>query len=162
VEIRGTKKMKKGPLLSRQTGATAVEFAVILLLLLVLIFGVIEFGLFLFNRQVINNAVREAARAGIVVRIPRLSDAEIDTIGRNFCEQYLVTFGSGSLDIPLPLLREDPGGNPLGLDSDGNPILGHFGDVLTVRATYPYDWLFLSNLGIGSKTIQSISRMRME
>jgi hypothetical protein len=156
--------MKGAPLSSRQKGATTVEFAVILPLLLVLIFGIIEFGLFLFNRQVINNAVREAARAGIVVRIPRLSDAEIDTIARNFCEQYLVTFGSGSLDIPLPLVREDPAGNPLGVDSDGNPILGRFGDFLTIRATYPYDWLFLSlpPLSIGPKTIQAVSRMRME
>jgi hypothetical protein len=156
------KKMKINSLLSRQSGATAVEFAVVLPLLLVLIFGIIEFGLFLFNRQVINNAVREAARAGIVVRIPRLSDAEIDTIARNFCEQRLVTFGSGSLDIPLPLLRTDQSGNPLGMDSNGNPVLGHFGDVLTVRATYPYDWLFLSILGIGPRNIQAISRMRME
>lgn len=161
-EERGEEKMKKEALLSNQNGATAVEFAIVLPLLLVLIFGAIEFGLFLYNRQVITNAVREGARAGIVVRIPRLSDGEIDAIVRNYCEQKLVTFGSGSFDIPLPLLREDPAGSPLGLDSDGNPILGHFGDVLTVRATYPYDWLFLSTLGIGPRTIQNISRMRME
>ncbi|MGD8345408.1 MAG: pilus assembly protein [Desulfobacterales bacterium] len=154
--------MKKNPLLRHQTGATAVEFAVVLPLLLVLIFAVIEFGLFLFNRQVMNNAVREATRAGVVVRIPRLSDAEIETIARNFCDQYLVTFGSRSLNIPQPLLREDLNGNPLGVDANGNPILGRFGDVLTVRASYQYDWLFLSTLGFGPKTIQTIARMRFE
>jgi Flp pilus assembly pilin Flp len=157
-----SEKMEKTAILKSSRGATAVEFAVILPLLLMMIFGIIEFGLFLFNRHVMNNAVREAARAGIVVRIPRLSDAEIETIARNYCEQYLVTFGAGSLNIPLPLLREDESGNPLGVDPDGNPILGGFGDVLTVRATFQYDWLFLSTVGIGPKTIQAIARMNME
>jgi hypothetical protein len=154
--------MKDDRFLKNQNGATAVEFAVILPLLLLLIFGIIEFGLLLFNRHVITNAVREAARAGIVVRIPRLSDAEIETIARNDCEQYLVTFGSGLLNIPLPLLREDESGTTLGVDSKGNPILGGFGDVLTVRATFRYDWLFLSTIGIGSKTIRATARMKME
>ena len=79
--------MKDDRFLKNQNGATAVEFAVILPLLLLLIFGIIEFGLFLFNRHVITNAVREAARAGIVVRIPRLSDDEIEDIVENYCEQ---------------------------------------------------------------------------
>ena len=155
-------KKKKDASLKSQRGATVVEFAIILSLLVTLIFAIIEFGLFFFNRHVITNAVREAARAGIVVRIPRTSDAAIETIARNYCEQYLVTFGAGSLNIPLPLLREDPSGNPLGVDSDGNPILGQFGDVLTVRATYQYDWLFLSTLGLEPKTIQAVARMKME
>jgi len=156
------KELKKDVLLKSQKGATLVEFAIILPLLLLLIFGIIEFGLFLFNRHVITNAVREAARAGIVVRIPRLSDDDIKTIARNYCEQYLVTFGTGTLNIPLPLLREDESGNPLGVDEDGNAILGRFGDILIVEATYDYDWLFLSNIGFGPTTIQAIARMRME
>ena len=156
------KELKKDILLKSQKGATAVEFAIILPLLLLLIFGIIEFGLFLFNRHVITNAAREAARAGIVVRIPRLPDAEIETVARNYCEQYLVTFGAGTLNIPLPLLREDESGNPLGEDEDGNAILGRFGDVLIVRAIYRYDWLFLSTIGMGPTTIHAIARMRME
>ena len=156
------KELKKHILLKSQKGATAVEFAIILPLLLLLIFGIIEFGLLLFNRHVITNAAREAARAGIVVRIPRLSNAEIETVARNYCEQYLVTFGAGTLNIPLPLLREDESGNPLGMDEDGNAILGRFGDILIVEATYDYDWLFLSNIGMGPTTIQAIARMRME
>ena len=156
------KELKKDVLLKSQKGATAVEFAIILPLLLLLLFGIIEFSLFLFNRHVITNAVREAARAGIVVRIPRLSNNDIETIARNYCEQYLVTFGAGTLNIPSSFLREDESGNLLGEDEEGNSILGGFGDVLIVRATYQYDWLFLSTIGMGPKTIQSIARMRME
>jgi hypothetical protein len=155
--IKTGKGMQKKALVRNQNGTSAVEFAIILFVFLVFIFAVIEFGLLLFNTQMINNATREGARAGIVVRIPRLSDTEIDTIVRNYCEQNLVTFGSGALDIPKPLLREDPTGNPLVAGE-----LGGFRDFLTIRVTYQYDWLFLTNLGIGPKTIKVVSRMRME
>ena len=151
------KGMQKKARVKNQNGASVVELAIILFVFFVFIFAVIEFGLLLFNTQMMNNAAREGARAGIVVRIPRISDTEIETIVRNYCEQNLVTFGSGSLDIPQPLLREDPVGNPLAAGE-----LGGFGDFLTVRATYQYEWLFLSNLGISPKTILAVSRMRME
>ena len=50
-----------------QKGAAMVEFALILIPLLMLItFGIIEFGMFMYNQQVLTNASREGARAGIV------------------------------------------------------------------------------------------------
>ena len=70
------KELKKDVLLKNQKGTTVVEFAIILPLLLLLIFGIIEFGLFLFNRHVITNAVREAARAGIVVKLGAMKMAQ--------------------------------------------------------------------------------------
>jgi Flp pilus assembly protein TadG len=144
--------LKKKNLLKNQKGATAVEFAIILLLFISLIFAIIEFGLYLFNKQVITNAAREGARYGIVVRSPRWSDAQIVTEVKKFCEDHLVTFGPGTVNIPLPLERDDANENSQ-VD---------FGDSLTVKVTYPYDFLFLSNLGIGPLNIQAISRMGME
>ena len=55
-------------LLFSHKGVAAVEFALILPLLLVISFGLIEFGLFMYNQQVITNAAREGARVGIVQR----------------------------------------------------------------------------------------------
>ncbi|MGD8892889.1 MAG: pilus assembly protein, partial [Desulfobacterales bacterium] len=63
--------MKRKILIEDQNGATVVEFAIILPLLIVFLFGIIEFGLLLYNKQVITNASREGARAGLVVRDPR-------------------------------------------------------------------------------------------
>jgi Flp pilus assembly protein TadG len=45
-------------------GAAAVEFALVLPLLMVLVMGTIEWGRFFFLKQVVVNSAREGARAG--------------------------------------------------------------------------------------------------
>jgi hypothetical protein len=49
----------------RQEGAVIVELAIVLPLLLLIAFGIIEFGVLLYNKQVVTNASREVARAAI-------------------------------------------------------------------------------------------------
>ncbi len=48
----------------RDRGAAAVEFALVLPLLLVLVFGIIDFGYLVNRGSLINNAARDAAREG--------------------------------------------------------------------------------------------------
>jgi hypothetical protein len=50
----------------RRTGASAVEFAVVSPLIFMAIFGVLEFSRFLFVKNLLENAAREAARVGAV------------------------------------------------------------------------------------------------
>jgi len=139
--------MQKKSIFFNQKGATAVEFAIVLSLLITLIFGIIEFGLFIFNRQVITNAAREGARAGIIARPVRLSDDEVKAVVVNFGAQYLVTFGDDVLtsdDIVIPA-------RCLTFQCD-----------LQVQVNYVYEFLFLSNLGIGPINLRATSVMRME
>jgi hypothetical protein len=126
--------------LKSEKGASLVEFALILLLLLALLFGVIEFGLVVYNQQVLNNASREGARAGIVVRAPReiagvtylrTTDAEIRQVVRDFAANNLVSFGGDSLSDPHITIARDG-------DS--------FGDFLTVQAVFRYDFLVIPQL----------------
>lgn len=49
-----------------ENGAAAIEFALVLPILVLLVCGIIEFGLMFYNKQMITNASREGARAGIV------------------------------------------------------------------------------------------------
>ena len=49
-----------------QKGAVAVEFALILPVLVLLLFGIVEFSLLMYNKQILTNASREGARYGIV------------------------------------------------------------------------------------------------
>jgi hypothetical protein len=145
--------------LINQRGASLVEFAIILLVFLSMLFGVIEFGLIVYNQQVINNASREGARAGIVVRAPRKIDgvtylrtteSEIREIVRSFASENLVTFGDDSLgDANILITKEGD----------------KFGDVLTVEARFRYDFLVIPQLaglvGIEIPALNLAARARM-
>ena len=60
-----------------QRGTATVEFGLLLPVLLLIVSGIIEFGMALFDKAVITNASREGARAGIVLRVPAISATEI-------------------------------------------------------------------------------------
>ncbi len=134
-----------------QKGVAAVEFAIILPVLMIIIFGIIEFGLLLYGKQVITNASREGARAGVVVGVSRVDDAGILEVMDRYIAANLVTFGSTpSLNITIdPVDRTD-------MD---------FGDELTVTVTYDYDFLVLPNFVAsltGMQTLVATTVMKME
>lgn len=113
-------------------GAAAVEFAVILPLLLLLIFAAIEFGVMMYDKQVITNASREAARYGIVAGSPRVTDAAIVARALAYCQNYLITF--------------DPADPPPTVAPPSHPAGQSFGDPLTVAISYRYQFLLLPDL----------------
>ena len=130
-------------------GVAAIEFAILLPLLIFLIFGAIEFGLFFYNKQVLTNASREGARAGIVAGTARLTDGEIGQVVDDYCANYLVTFGSATgLSVQIV-----PSGNRDSLS---------FGDDLTVTVSFRYTFLVLSNLGFGDIDLAAETLMKME
>jgi Flp pilus assembly protein TadG len=131
--------------LNSQRGAAAVEFAIILPVLILLLFGAIEFGLLLYNQQVLTNASREGARAGIVSQAPRVSDGEIGSIVETYCVGNLVTFGAPNVPQTLVTRNGDT-----------------FQSDLAVDVTYNYDFLVLGNLGFGPQTLAARTVMKME
>ena len=162
--------MQKKSIFFNQKGATAVECAIVLSLLLTLIFGITEFGLFIFNRQVITNAAREGARAGIVALPVRLTNGEIAAVVDTYCAQNLVTFSSSVQPLTITI-------KPVNLNPSGgfNPniercVVFEFKDAagvlhrcdLELTVNYTYEFLFLSNLGIGPINLRATSVMRME
>ena len=58
----------------KERGAAAVEFALILPLLMVILFGTIDWGWYFFVQQIVNNAAREGARVGSLT-VPGTSGA---------------------------------------------------------------------------------------
>jgi Flp pilus assembly protein TadG len=144
--------MKK--MLHDQKGVAAVEFAIVVPLLVVFIFGIIEFGLVFYNKAMITNASREAARAGIVFRDPSATIAEIQTVVANYCNGMLVTFGG-----PTNATTTVPSGE----------CVNH-GDELVVNVVYQYDFLmipdflaaFFSGTMPGTVDITTTTRMRCE
>ncbi len=63
--------------LRSESGASAVEFALLLPVLMMILFGIIEFGLALHRQAILTNASREGARAGIV---QSLTPIDIDAV----------------------------------------------------------------------------------
>jgi len=118
----------KRAIISDQKGAVAVEFAFVLPLLIVLLVGIMEFGLILYNQQVLTNACREGTRAGIVARSPRLDSTAIAKVVNDYTQAHLVTFGSATSAATV-------------IDNSGGTS---FGDDLKVTITYDYDFLVLS------------------
>jgi len=140
-------------LIRNEKGTTAVETAIIILPLMLLIFGIIEFGLLLFNEQVLTNAGREGARAGIVVRPDRGTGEYLnlsENVATNYCADHLVTFGSGNLNISA--FCTDVG-------SYSCPSRGA---NLNISLHYDYNFLFLSAFGIGPLPLDAVTIMRLE
>jgi Flp pilus assembly protein TadG len=111
--------------LKREDGAAAIEFAILLPLLMLILFGTIEFGLVLYNQEVITNASREGARFGIVIGSPRPSTGQIQGV----VNTYLTNAGLNSGNATVSVAGAQ----------------GASGSDLTVAVVYPYDFLVLSN-----------------
>ena len=83
----------------REEGASAVEFAIILPVLLLLLCGIIDFGVLFYDKQLIANASRVGARAGIA-----RTSATISSIVTSYCTtnspgDRLITFS----DVRTPV-----------------------------------------------------------
>ena len=162
--------MKQTPRMS-QKGATAVELSIVCLLLILLIFGMIEFSLYLFNRHVITNAAREGARYGVVSRPERYHNDQIIQKVIDYSQQHLVTFGTDTLENDNYHVGIDEVDEDLtdGLEPDHRCLVFQyeFGGTthrcdLVVRVNYTYHFLFLKAIGIDHLDIQSVATMKME
>ena len=149
--------MKK---LRLQTGSNIVEFAFILPLLLVLVSGIVDLGLALYDKAVITNAAREGARFGMVfgeVSIPgggRPTPPQVIArvnqylgIDATHPNGWLVNFGPSNLSI-LPVYF--PSNNS--------------GDQLTVTVTFTYHHyvMLITALKGMTSNFTSVSVMRVE
>ena len=111
-----------------QSGASAVEFALVLPLLVLLAFGIIEFSMALYDKAMITNASREGARAGIAFRVPPVSDDEIVNVVNTYLGNSLITF-AGPAAAATTVTRN--GSTP--------------GDELTVSVDYTYTFFLIPN-----------------
>ena len=90
-------------------------------MLLTILFAIIEFGMIMYSREVVTNAAREGARAGITQGPPKRTVGEIIAIADN----YLTNTGINPANVTFTVVGA-------GLT---NP------NTLTVTATYPYSFL---------------------
>ncbi len=89
----------------RRSGVALLEFALVVPMLLLLVFGILEFGWYAKNSLAVSNAAREGARAASVGR----STTDIDARVRN----SLASQGGVAQPITIEMMRDD------GDDSNG-------------------------------------------
>ena len=129
--------------LHNNRGVAAVEFAICLPILILLVFGSIEFGLMFYNKQVVTNASREGVRSGIVTET---ETADIIQIVENYCDDNLINLnGANELQAGSVTVSGPDGDNDL-----------------TVRVDYDYNFLFAGILGFDQITLSGQTIMRME
>jgi Flp pilus assembly protein TadG len=133
--------------LARRTeGAAAVEFAIVLGCLLLLITGIMDFGHAFFLKQIVTNASREGARYGVVYQEPRLSVADITSKVNFYLEK------AGLTDPSTTQVVVDPG-------------TGAAGSQLTVTVSSTKTWWIINYFvpGLGDTVaINAQTRMRYE
>jgi hypothetical protein len=149
-----------------QSGASAIEFALVLPLLLLFLFGIIEFGALFFDKAMITNASREGARAGIVYSW--YEGCEDDTVyGCYIPDTDIIQTVNDYLGI-----RDASAGMLLSFDAsstvdtrierpDGNDT----GNTLRVIVDYDYGWLLLPKFATSLTSGLSLSattEMRLE
>lgn len=122
--------MRRNPVSA--SGAAVIEFAFVLPVLLILFFGIIEFSVALFNKAILTNASREAARSGIVYVGPNttLTNEAIIGIATNN-SQGLISFQDDAAPVVTVTRADSP-------DFDQQ--------LLTVRINYSYSGLGLGQL----------------
>jgi Flp pilus assembly protein TadG len=116
--------------INNQNGASMVEFALVLPVLLLLIFGMIEFSVMLYDKAMLTNASREGARLGILYDYPdRITTGEMNTTVDNYLQNHLISLGGAST-----------------WSTSVSGTCTTAGDPITVTVTYDYNFLVLPNL----------------
>jgi Flp pilus assembly protein TadG len=122
--------------LASQKGAALVEFAIVLPILLVLVFGIIEFGFLLYNKAVITNASREGAREGIL-----FADRTSGILTTNI-EQKVIDYSNNWM-IPKTVNPTTTISGACQTEIDYNKRAGQ---QLIVTVSYPYPFIVFPNI----------------
>ena len=132
----------------KRRGAAVVEFAVVLPVFFLLVFGMIEFGRMVMVQQVLTNASREAARIGV---LDGTTSEEVKTSVVNYLTSASIPF-----DPATP-------GNSVTV-TPSPPSSAGFGEPVTVTITLPFSqvsWL-PSPMYLGATTLSATTVMRRE
>jgi Flp pilus assembly protein TadG len=122
-------------------GTTLIETAFVITLFTMFVFGIIEFGRFLFVRQVVDNAAREAARFAVVSS----PDVNLEADTQAVATQRMVGVNNAVKNYQVQVYQADSSGNKNGLAGD-TP----FGSNMAVQIDCDYapvlpSFLFMGN-----------------
>lgn len=128
-------------------GATTVEFAVVSIILILILFGILEFSLVVYTTNVVENAAREGARYGVVNVTDSTLVADTQKVTKDFMGGLDTSMKNYQCDVYLA----DAKGNKIGNATDAQ-----FGQYVCVDVSVDYTPLtpglgFLKSFTIHSK-----------
>jgi Flp pilus assembly protein TadG len=135
------------------SGAELVEFALAFPLLLLVVFGIVDFGLLFQKYEVVTDAAREGAR---VAAMPDYA-ANVTANVTQRVDQFLSAAG---LTDPGRTINVD---GPTAVSVGGNCMATY-----TVTVTYPHEYSFVGGIAtyfggtLGSGNLTAVSTMRAE
>ena len=146
-----------------QRGTSIVEFALVAPLFFLLLFGIIEWSVILFDKAVITNASREGAREAILYRpgARAYGSSQLTTTEKGYIDAAVTAYATNSLlslggasSITTAVTYTNVGGNA-GFDQ---------GDTVEVIVSYPYSFLILPGFvaGMTDFTLAATTIMRAE
>lgn len=149
----------------REGGASAVEFALILIPFVLLVFGSIEFGLVFAEKTMLGNAVREGARHAMFYP-EDTADIEDRTTNAISGFSQIENEGQWAFNVTCYADDDDELGEEINCDdSAGDPNAAADGDYVVVRATiaHPYLTPAPGMIGLGTEIdLTETTRMRIE
>ena len=135
---------------ARSRGQSVVEFALVVPIFLLILFGIMDFGFILYSRMTVINAARDGARIGITLTdTPTMIPAQVANQASG-SSGGLVTNGMVST-ICIP-------GSGAGQHCASNFVNAVPGDSVRVSVTYPYHPFFPLLFG---QTIPMTSTVQM-
>ena len=141
---------------SAQDGAALIEFAMVFVIFIVLVLGMIDFGLAINSKTQIANSGREAARMGMLGRNPDQIEARVRQMTQNLDQGALTVVAACA----------EPAGIPCTGDfAAGDVRNGITGDSIVVTVTYSYSVItpVPRFIGLGSSLdLTSVTEMRYE
>ncbi|MGI9649199.1 MAG: TadE/TadG family type IV pilus assembly protein [Acidimicrobiia bacterium] len=142
---------------SDEQGAVLIEFALVIGLFFLLVFGMVDFGLAINSKTQMNNAGREGARLGTVALDPAVVEARVREAADNLDQAVLVV--TVTCERPDNTLCNGPGFPP------GDLRHGTAGDSVLVTLDYQYNLITPLPGFIDSDNkidLQTVTEMRIE
>jgi Flp pilus assembly protein TadG len=135
----------------KQKGSQAVEFALVLPFMILIIFTVLDFGILAYDKAIITNASREAVRRGVVLTATAWNANTIKQVACDYARSAVVTVSTGTRNATCtgtadPTVTVTPTAAPA------------FGDPITVNVSFPVKGFSLGTwwaLGTGANAVGS-------
>jgi Flp pilus assembly protein TadG len=142
-----TRKIQRG----QRSGAAAIETAVVMIPVVLVIFGVFQYGRLLMDWNVLNNAAREGCRYALVNNTSATIATDVQTLVTNKMGGEINSFTNFTVSVS---------GTHLGTSTTVNNLVA--GDMITVTVSGKYNFINLPFIPTPKLTMTSAVTMVCE